>query len=458
MRRFEFTDGTSRKFWQVEVVGDSLTVCFGRLGTQGQSKTKHFAYAAAAAQEEQRLIREKLNKGYVEVSADAAPAATPKSEVRAARPVVPAAVPVVKPPPPAIKVTLRDRDGDPLVIRLQDKLVIIEEGGKRTAQTLDSYAAAKEHFERIVMLRKKSGATVQHSQECPDENIPPPDLVDSPEFEGEIALENGRWSLTFLGEPEAKISLEMTRTLVRRIATAAPRLVHVICDFASPKQAWAKALVDAQLPSLESFVFDTHFQTQTRQSENSIGDLAAVLRACPNLQNFFATGKLTMSAVTHHKLRALHLLGTPLTAALAKGLGGCSFPALDRLVLSLDSEVAPAAQEPTLAALRTLDAPRLRELHVAGVEDAPRFLDRLLSQGLPPNLQLFSLCGAWRGAYDVDDIRPVLTRHADKLQTLALGLVLEDDTELAAAHELWSCVYDGRKSQELVLPAVYQSW
>lgn len=457
MRRFEFTEGTSRKFWQIDVVGESLTVGFGRLGTQGQSKTRHCGDAAAAAQEEQSLIREKLTKGYVEVSVDAAPAATSKPAVSAARSVV--STPALKAPPAAIKVTLADRDGDPLIIRLQEKLVIIEEGSKRTAQTLDSYAAAKEHFERIVMLRKKSGATVLRTEEGVEENIPPPDIVDSPEFEGEIELTEGRWTLTFLGEPEAKIPMEVTRALVRRIAAAAPRLVHIICDFASPKQAWAKALVDVQLPSLESFVFDTHFQTQTRQSENSIGDLAAVLRACPNLQNFFATGKLTMSPVVHHQLCALHLLGTPLTAALAKGLGGCSFPALDRLILSLDAEVAPAAPEAALAALRTLAAPRLRELHVAGVEDAPKFLDHLLAQGLPPSLQLLSLCGSWRGAYDVDDIRPVLTRHADKLPTLAaLGLVLADDSEVAAAHELWPCVYDGRKSQELFLPAVYQSW
>lgn len=65
MERYEFSEGNSSKFWEVEVRGSTLTVCYGRIGTQGQTKEKQFADAAAAEKEKTRLIREKTGKGYV---------------------------------------------------------------------------------------------------------------------------------------------------------------------------------------------------------------------------------------------------------------------------------------------------------------------------------------------------------------------------------------------------------
>jgi predicted DNA-binding WGR domain protein len=66
-RRFEFVGGTSNKFWQIEVNGTSVTVRFGRNGTAGQSSVKNFADTAKAAKHAEKLIAEKLRKGYVEV-------------------------------------------------------------------------------------------------------------------------------------------------------------------------------------------------------------------------------------------------------------------------------------------------------------------------------------------------------------------------------------------------------
>ncbi len=43
MRRFELSDGTSNKFWEVDVEGDTLTTRWGRLGTAGQTKSRRFA-------------------------------------------------------------------------------------------------------------------------------------------------------------------------------------------------------------------------------------------------------------------------------------------------------------------------------------------------------------------------------------------------------------------------------
>lgn len=65
-RRFELVEGGSAKFWEIRVQGASHTVTYGRLGTAGQSKTKDFADAAAAARDAEKLIAEKTAKGYSE--------------------------------------------------------------------------------------------------------------------------------------------------------------------------------------------------------------------------------------------------------------------------------------------------------------------------------------------------------------------------------------------------------
>ena len=71
MRRFEFSDSTSNKFWEVEVKGKTLNVTFGKIGTKGQSKPKDFATPEKASAEMEKLIKEKTGKGYVEVGGKA---------------------------------------------------------------------------------------------------------------------------------------------------------------------------------------------------------------------------------------------------------------------------------------------------------------------------------------------------------------------------------------------------
>jgi predicted DNA-binding WGR domain protein len=65
-RYLEFVGGASRKFWEIDRVGPTLTVRFGRIGTSGQTQQKICADEASAIVTAQRLVREKLGKGYVE--------------------------------------------------------------------------------------------------------------------------------------------------------------------------------------------------------------------------------------------------------------------------------------------------------------------------------------------------------------------------------------------------------
>ena len=64
-RRFEFADGKSNKFWEIAVDGIAHTVTYGRIGAAGTSKTKEFASAQAAEADAEKLVTDKVRKGYV---------------------------------------------------------------------------------------------------------------------------------------------------------------------------------------------------------------------------------------------------------------------------------------------------------------------------------------------------------------------------------------------------------
>jgi len=66
-----YQDETSRKFWSIEVNGNEHTVTYGRIGTDGTSKTKQFADPATAEKEALKLINAKKRKGYQEATSKA---------------------------------------------------------------------------------------------------------------------------------------------------------------------------------------------------------------------------------------------------------------------------------------------------------------------------------------------------------------------------------------------------
>ncbi len=72
MRTFQYSDAKSHKFWNIEVSGKSFTVTFGKVGTAGQTQSKTFASDKLAQAEAEKLIREKLKKGYAETTPRAA--------------------------------------------------------------------------------------------------------------------------------------------------------------------------------------------------------------------------------------------------------------------------------------------------------------------------------------------------------------------------------------------------
>ena len=73
-RRFVYQDAKSDKFWDIDFEGTTQTVVYGKTGTAGREAVKEFATAEECTKESEKLIAQKLKKGYTELAeGEAAP-------------------------------------------------------------------------------------------------------------------------------------------------------------------------------------------------------------------------------------------------------------------------------------------------------------------------------------------------------------------------------------------------
>ena len=65
----EYKDSKTEKFWEVSVKGKVMTARWGKLDTQGQSKSKELESPKLARAEAEKQKASKIKKGYKEVTA-----------------------------------------------------------------------------------------------------------------------------------------------------------------------------------------------------------------------------------------------------------------------------------------------------------------------------------------------------------------------------------------------------
>ena len=356
---------------------------------------------------------------------------------------------------PAVRTTLKPPRGrKAIVLTLAGTRLVTDD----VAQDFASAAEAKRHFDGILRARMKEGFTLGPVEIIAD---PPPEedeeLLDEPELEAEDpagAVEEGRWQLTSLPATGKACS-----AAIAKLRENAPSVVQIMSDCcASPGDAWSKALAGIQLPSVKAFIFDTYFQTQTRQRENTLGDLRATLDACPLLERFFATGALALSKGSHARLRELYALGDPLTPKFLRALAKWKLPALEVLVLSLASDAESAEDDDAIAVLTKLNAPKLRTVHVDSLTDVPRVLAELCAGGSLRSWSELRLSGG----LDEDTVHEVIERNLEPLRALdVLALPLEDllsSDGIDKLRALCPSLCDLGELPELTLPEAYDSW
>ena len=85
MPRYEFSEGSSSKFWEINLDGKSFTTTYGKIGAKGQTTLKTFSSEAEAKKEYDKLVAEKVKKGYVPAGGAAAPASPTTSSSAAGK-------------------------------------------------------------------------------------------------------------------------------------------------------------------------------------------------------------------------------------------------------------------------------------------------------------------------------------------------------------------------------------
>lgn len=90
MPRYEFSEGSSNKFWDINLSGKSFTTTYGKIGANGQTTIKTFKTDADAKKEYDKLVAEKTKKGYKLVGSNgngkAAKTAKPEKASKADKP------------------------------------------------------------------------------------------------------------------------------------------------------------------------------------------------------------------------------------------------------------------------------------------------------------------------------------------------------------------------------------
>jgi uncharacterized protein (TIGR02996 family) len=84
MPRYEFSEGSSNKFWEIKLDGKAFTTTYGKLGSAGQTTIKTWKDAAQAQAEYDKLVAEKTKKGYELVGGKPAAKAAPAKADKAA--------------------------------------------------------------------------------------------------------------------------------------------------------------------------------------------------------------------------------------------------------------------------------------------------------------------------------------------------------------------------------------
>ncbi|MCB9703358.1 MAG: hypothetical protein H6711_15815 [Myxococcales bacterium] len=349
-------------------------------------------------------------------------------------------------------VLLRDDMGRPWRVTLSGRQVITGEGKSQVIQDLRSAEQAREHFEGVLKRRRREGYSLIEVREidAADPLLHPDPLADQANWSPEA----GTLVIVFRDVADQAFC----KAVVARAVELQPRVLQLVCDPASPGEALADALLSATLPSLEALVFDTHFQTVTRQQRNLLGDLAEVFEAMPNLQRAFITGAVQLSPLVHRNLRELYLLGDPLADDTVAALGECKLPALERLAITLASDSGPIDARALLRGLATLKAPPLQALEVEGVASVVDFLRRL-----PPGLLADGAQLSVEGSIADEDellaalreVRPNFARLGSVALPLADALSQGADEE---ARRLVPCLCDREEVESSLLPSTYLDW
>lgn len=345
MRRFEFAEGTSNKFWEIEVSGNTHTVRFGKTGTNGQSSTKAFASAAEAEKDAASLIASKVKKGYAEVAA-------------AAKPVAAAT---------ALEAAIHANPDDAEAWAVYADWLLEQDDVR--GQLVQA------------QLRGEGGDALlaKHAKALWGRFAPEGDLAEC----AEITWKNGHWWTAKIKFNPYEMG-DVPEEIKGFAAVAGHLLRHPSARFLYDLRLGANegiedgdmnfdaaiaAVVKAGVrPSLRRIVVGDFDSEECEISWSSVGDVSPLFAVLPNLEHMVVHGgRIEIENPVHPRLKHLELQTGGLPAQPVQALAKSSFPALETLLIWLgtDNYGAEATAEQVAAMLSS--AARFPKLHTLGL-------------------------------------------------------------------------------------------
>ena len=389
MPRYEFSEGSSNKFWEITLHKKTFTTTYGKTGTAGQSASKSWPSEAEAKKQHDKLIAEKEKKGYVLVGGSAAPKAASKASAKA----TPAPAPLATPRNPSLEKAIFDNpeavegyeaygawlktQGDPLA-----ELIAIQTG---LSKNREDKALKKKERE---FLAKHEDALLGGLAKC--------------KAEGDLQLywRNGFIESVILGSDEGNPDQAPPEACYEMlVGCTAARFLHSLSFWAFDDEegqpSYQKLLTQLEKlgtpPTLRHLTFDVR---EYQVSWTKLGNLHKLYPQLQKLESLsLHVGELNLGEIDLPSLRRLEIKTGGFTKKNLKSVVEASLPSLTSMILyfGTDEYGCDCKAKDVKAFIDSIKAPKLTRLGLCNSEFEDEFPAMLAASKLLPKLKHLEL-------------------------------------------------------------------
>ncbi|HEX8538484.1 MAG TPA: WGR domain-containing protein [Cystobacter sp.] len=330
MPLYEFKEGSSSKFWEITLSGNSFTTRWGKIGTKGQEKTQSFSNAIEAKREHDKLIAEKTKKGYELAEGQEAPAEDEdggdSSNLAKRNPELEAAI---------------EKDPDNVEGYLVYGDWLQSQGDPRGELIALQCAAHQASGEEATTLKRQASALVRKYKKYLLGT-----LADKEDNEVDVGWRFGFIQSARLARGDFDSEFDVPEAVTRLMALPSARFLRELTvgmvDFEGENYYGGVigALAETKCPTLEKlFLGDFEYPDETEISWSYVEDISPLYTAFPRLRSLkLRGGSLKMGEVNLPELREFTVEsgGVPLEAV--QSLVKANWPKLERLEVWFGAE------------------------------------------------------------------------------------------------------------------------
>ncbi|MCP3142631.1 WGR domain-containing protein [Pyxidicoccus xibeiensis] len=390
MPRYEFKEGSSSKFWEITLSGNTFTARWGRIGTDGQEKTQTFGSPAAAQKEYDKLIREKEKKGYElagEGEGDDGDSGDDEGGESASNPELEAAI-LQNPDNADAYLVYGDwlqRQGDP-----RGELIALQHAAMQASG--DEATKLKKQVKDL--LKKRQGTLLG-------------DMAEKLEEE-ELKVE---WHLGFIrsarvGQKDYDSDTDVAELVKELLAHPSARFLRELTigmahfddenNYGDVVGALTEALTDlGGSKTLQNlFIGDFEYPDDTEISWSHLTDVSALLKQLPGLLSLRLRGaSLELGSIVLPELREFTVETGGLALSAVKSIASANWPKLERLEVwfGSDNYGGEGGVEDIQPILDAKGLPHLKHLGICNSEFTDELAKVLPRSKLLPQLEALDL-------------------------------------------------------------------